>query len=91
MNNILINPATGREYDNVPVKVAAQYLDTSPQAVRDGMIEGKLPIGFVAQNAGGKPRFTIPIKRLKAYVNADDLRLDSALELLESLKTLKPA
>lgn len=36
-DKILINPETGKEYENVPVRVAAEFLSTSPQAVRDGI------------------------------------------------------
>ncbi len=86
MNNILINPKTGAEYENVPVRVAAEFLSTSPQAVRDGILGKTLPIGAVALNAGGKPRFIIPPERLKSWKNGYDLNISAAEKLLEKIK-----
>lgn len=54
--NILINPKTGKEYENVPVRIAAEYLDVAPGLIRHGLIEKRLPIGtaFPPQSEGGK-------------------------------------
>lgn len=94
MNNILINPKTGREYVNVPVTVAAEYLDIAPELIRHGLKEHTLPIGtaFPPQSAGGKWKFNIPIERLKAYSRGDDLnqvitinnKLEAVLRLLQT-------
>lgn len=93
--NILINPETEREYENVPVKVAAEYLDIAPGLIRHGLIEKTLPIGtaFPPQSEGGKWKFNIPIARLKAYANAADLNQAAEIseKLDEVLKLLKPA
>ena len=45
IDKILINPKTGEPYKNVPPKVAAQYLHTTPKFVYDGLREQRLPIG----------------------------------------------
>ncbi len=80
--NILINPETGKEYVNVPVKVAAEYLGIAPGLVRYGLIEKSLPIGTAVspQTEGGKFKFVIPPERLKAYKNGDDIKFDIAAE-----------
>ena len=86
MNNILINPKTGEEYIDVPPKVAAEYLGVTVLLVREGIKSGALPIGAAVQpTPGGKWIFNIPIARLKAYKEASDLNLKSALA--ELMKT----
>lgn len=93
--NILINPKTGKEYENVPVTVAAEYLEIAPGLIRHGLIEKRLPIGtaFPPQSEGGKWKFNIPVERLKAYANAADLNHAAEIneKLDEVLKLLKPA
>ncbi len=88
--NILINPNTGQEYENVPVRIAAEYLDVAPGLIRHGLIEKRLPIGtaFPPQSEGGKWKFNIPVERLKAYANAADLKLSAAVELLKNFNKI---
>lgn len=88
--NILINPKTGKEYENVPVTVAAEYLEIAPGLIRHGLIEKRLPIGtaFPPQSEGGKWKFNIPVERLKAYANAEDLKLSAAVELLKNFNKI---
>ena len=44
------------EYNRVPVKVAAEYLGTSPQFIRIGLQQGRLPIGSAVQITNKKWR-----------------------------------
>lgn len=67
MDELLINPNTGQEYINVPVKTAAKYLDFSYISIYEGLKQGVLPFGSAVQGAGGKWSFLIPCERLKAY------------------------
>ena len=66
---MLINPNTGEEYINVPVKVAAEYLKFSYNSIYEGLKQGVLPFGLAVQGKGGKWSFLIPCERLKAYAN----------------------
>ncbi|MBQ7505334.1 MAG: hypothetical protein IJT79_08475 [Ruminococcus sp.] len=86
MNNILIDPKTGEEYVDVPPSAAAKYLGVTVLLVREGLKSGALPIGAAVQpKPNGKWIFNIPIARLKAYREASDLNLKSALaELMKS-------
>lgn len=66
-DKILINPKTGELYRNVPPKVAAQYLDITPDFVYKSMREQRLPIGTACQGKKGKWSYNIPVERLIAY------------------------
>lgn len=67
IDKILINPRTGEPYKNVPPKVAAQYLDTTPKFVYDGLRGQRLPIGTAVLCKGGKWSYNIPLERLIDY------------------------
>jgi len=74
MDNILINPKTGLEYDNVPVDIARKYLGVSKRFLYAALQQGNIPIGTAAQ-LSGEWAYYIPAERLKAYKNAKDLIL----------------
>lgn len=44
--------------------IVGQYLGISAQAVREGMEDGSLPIGFVEKTSNGRTRFIILPKML---------------------------
>ena len=67
IDEILINPKTGKPYKNVPPKVAAKYLDTTPEFIYKSMRDQRLPIGTACRFGGGKWSYNIPIKRLIDY------------------------
>lgn len=69
-DDILIDPETGKEYINVPVKVAAKYLDFPVPAMYECLKQGKAPFGIgVVPTSGSKWSFVIPIDRLKAWAH----------------------
>ncbi len=41
-----------KQYDNVPVTVAAKYLDVNPQYLRIGLQRNRLPFGSAVQVSG---------------------------------------
>ena len=67
IDKILINPKTGEPYKNVPPKIAAQYLDITPEFVYKGLREQRLPIGTACLFKGGKWSYNIPLERLIDY------------------------
>ena len=67
IDKILINPITGEPYKNVPPKVAAQYLDITPEFIYRGLREQRLPIGTACLFKGGKWSYNIPLERLIDY------------------------
>ena len=48
------------KYDNVPVDIASEYLETSEQYIRIGLQRERLPIG-TAVDIGGKGKYTYQI------------------------------
>ena len=67
---ILIDPETGQEYTNVPVKVAAEYLDWHVPALYEALKQRLIPIGTaVLPTNGSKWSFVIPIARLRAWAD----------------------
>ncbi len=86
--SILIDPMTGEEYENVPPKIAAEYLDIGIPSMYSGLKSGIFPFGSAIppQSEGGKWKFLIPVERLKAYKNASDLKFDYLIDMVESLK-----
>lgn len=72
--DILIDPETGRDYVNVPPKVAAKFLGVRLPTFYLMMQESKLPIGAAARTAKGVWCYMIPCERLKAYAAAADLK-----------------
>lgn len=62
IDKILINPKTGEPYKNVPPKVAAQYLDITPEFVYNGLREQRLPIGRLACSRAVNGRITFRLK-----------------------------
>lgn len=65
---ILIDPDTGEEYVNVPVKTAAKYLDFPYTALYEALKQDLMPFGkAVCPTNGTKWSFLIPVARLKAY------------------------
>lgn len=86
-DKILINPKTGQEYDDVPPKVAAQYLGVALNFVYDGLKQKALPIGTAVQSERGRWTYNIPCDRLKAYASGVDvLQTTQLLEMLISRK-----
>ena len=79
MEELLINPKTGKEYVNVPPKVAAAYLDVGTPFMYEGLKQGVLPFGTAVQSQKGRWIFNIPIQRLRAYKNGYDIDMLSAL------------
>lgn len=57
------------EYNRVPVKVAAEYLGTSPQFIRIGLQQGRLPIGSAVQITNKKWTYYISPGLLKRFKN----------------------
>lgn len=78
MEELLINPKTGKEYVNVPPKIAARYLGVSEQFVYKGLKQGVLPFG-TAVDAGKEWMFNIPIQRLRVYKNGYDIDMLGAI------------
>lgn len=72
-NEILINPETGKEYVDVPPRVAAKYLNVSKDFIYDGLKQGRLNFGSAVQGSGGKWSFNIPVQRLKSYASGLDV------------------
>ncbi len=60
------------KYDNVPVKITAEYLGVSQQFVRWQMKHGKLPIGNVKTNPQGKNKYYISPGKLISYKTGKD-------------------
>lgn len=73
-NDILINPNTGEEYEDVPAEVARKYLGVSKKFIYAALQQNRIPIGTAAM-MNGKWVYNIPVARLKAYKNAQDLIL----------------
>jgi hypothetical protein len=73
------------EYDNVPVRVAAQYLGITEQAVRWGIRSGKLPIGTVSGKKG--TRCLIPPAKLIDWKEGMDVaeKIDAELKTISKL------
>lgn len=80
-NNLLINPKTGQEYDDVPPTIAAKYLGVALNFVYDGLKQKALPIGTAVQSEKGRWTYNIPCDRLKAYA--------SGIDVLQTTKILK--
>lgn len=85
-DEILINPITGKEYVDVPPKVAAEYLGVAHTLVYEGLKQGRLPIGSAIKGKNGRWTYNIPCRRLKAYANGIDV-----LQTANLLKALKEA
>ncbi|MCD8025768.1 MAG: hypothetical protein LUF33_02255 [Clostridiales bacterium] len=83
MENLLVNPDTGQEYENVPVKVAAKFLDVAPTQIYEGLQQGRLPYGCGVKGKGGRWTYCIPCERLKAFRNGVDI--DALKQTLNSL------
>lgn len=81
--DILINKETGREYENVPPKVAAEYLGVAHTYIYAGLQQGRLPIGSAIKGEGERWSYNIPIDRLKIYKHGFDA--DNLLKLLSIL------
>lgn len=81
--NILINEVTGQEYDNVPPKVAAEYLGVAHTYIYAGLQQGRLPIGSAIKGEGGRWSYNIPVNRLKIYKNGFDA--ENLIKLLNIL------
>ena len=59
-DEILINPKTGQEYDDVPPTVAAKYLGVALNLIYEGLKKQTLPIGSAVQSDSGRWRYSIP-------------------------------
>ena len=59
--------------ERISCEEVARQLGTSHPAVKAGIKNGTLPIGFVAQGRGNKEHVVIPKARFDAWVNAKDM------------------
>lgn len=90
--NILIDETTGKEYENVPPKIAAEYLGVAHTYIYAGLQQGRLPIGSAIKGEGGRWSYNIPVKRLKIYKNGfDDDNLIKLLNILMQADVKKGA
>lgn len=55
-------------YRNVPVRVAAEYLDVSIEFIRSGIESGVLPFGVCVKGANGRRSFFISPNKLLEFV-----------------------
>lgn len=78
-HELLINPDTGAEYDDVPPTVAAEYLGVALNFVYKGLQKQTLPIGAAVQSDKGRWTYNIPCERLKAYASGIDVLQTTAL------------
>ncbi len=62
------------EYKNVPVSVAAELLDVSPNYIRAGLQYQRLPIGTAVQISAKKWTYQISPGLLKEYITGSSLR-----------------
>ncbi len=62
-------------YINVPVKVAAKFLDISQKNVYEQLKQGVCPYGTAVQTDTGSWMFNIPVDRLLAYASGTDISL----------------
>ena len=60
--------------ERISCEEVARQLGTSHPAVKAGIKNGTLPIGFVAQGRGNKEHVVIPKARFEAWINAHDMR-----------------
>lgn len=60
------------KYDKVPVAIAAQYLDVSPQFIRIGLQRNKLPFGTAVQYPSGQYVYHISPGLLVSYKTGKD-------------------
>lgn len=79
MEELLINPKTGKEYVNVPPKAAAKYLGVSEQFIYNGLKQNALPFGTAVQTDKGVWTFNIPIQRLRIYKDGYDIDMLNGL------------
>lgn len=63
----------------VKVEEVAKLFHTTQPKIKAAILNGTLPIGFVAD--GDVDRIFIVDKRLRAYLNADDLTLAKSKEV----------
>ncbi len=60
--------------ETIPTAEVAKLLGTSHEGIRNGILNGTLPIGFVSKKEGSnRYRTTIIKKRFDAWINARDL------------------
>lgn len=58
----------------IPTAEVAKLLGTSHEGIRQGILNGTLPIGFVSKKEGSnRYRTTVVKKRFDAWINAQDL------------------
>lgn len=76
------------KYDNVPVDIAATYLDTSGQYIRIGLQRERFPFGS-AVDIGGKGKYTYQISpgALVNYKNGTSVKnwIEEKKEMLKAL------
>lgn len=69
---LLIDPETGQEYKNVPVKIAAEYIGWHVPALYEALKQRVIPIGSsVLPTNGTKWSFCITPERLRAWVKGE--------------------
>lgn len=65
---------TLEKYKNVPVSVAAELLDVSPNYIRAGLQYQRLPIGTAVQISAKKWTYQISPGLLKEYITGSSLK-----------------
>ena len=60
--------------ERISCEEVAKQLGTSHPAVKAGIKNGTLPIGFVAQGRGKQEHVVIPKARFDAWVTAQDMK-----------------
>jgi len=78
---------TLNKYKNVPVSIAAELLDVSPNYIRAGLQYGRLPFGTAVQISNTKWTYQISPGLLKEYITGSSLR-DYFQENKEFLKAI---
>lgn len=66
------------EVETIPVLEIAKALHTTHGKVLSGMLNGTLPIGTVVQERNGRRRGIVIKARWEAYINAQDMKPESA-------------
>lgn len=65
---------TLRKYKNVPVSIAAELLDVSPNFIRAGLRDGRLPFGTAVQISNTKWTYQISPGLLEEYISGNSLK-----------------
>lgn len=75
-----------REYNNVPVAVAADYLGKTPEFIRCAIRSQRCPFGIAVQMEGGQWSYSISPGMLIAYKNGNMIiHIRNSGELMEGV------